>query len=253
MDENIAIVVPCYNEYTRLPKEDFIKFIKKSELCKIVFSDDGSTDKTIEVLEEIKSVAPDRVFINAIINNGGKAAAVRSGVLFCYNNDLEFDKIAFLDSDLATSLNECIRISKRIKRNIVFSFASRIQKIDNIIDRKLYRHIIGRVIATVISIILGMNVYDTQCGCKVFTRDLAVVIFKEKFISKWLFDVELFFRIKYLYKGKKMKKIAREIPLKSWIDKDESKVKFSYSLKLWLDLYRINKKYNKNKLSNDQQ
>ncbi len=132
-----------------------------------------------------------------------------------------------------------------LKNKLSFAFGSRIQKIDNEIDRKLYRHIIGRVIATMISIILGLNVYDTQCGCKIFTKDLGQAIFKEAFISKWLFDVELFFRIKYLFKGTEMKNIAREIPLKSWIDKDESKVKFSYSLKLWFDLYKINKKYKK--------
>ncbi len=245
MDGNIAIVVPCYNEYNRLPKNEYIKFLKETKLCKIVFSDDGSQDHTIKLLEEIRQTSPDRVFINRNEKNGGKAAAVRSGVLYCYDNNLEFEKIAFLDSDLATSLKECIKVSKRVKKKIVFAFASRIQKIDNRIDRKLYRHIIGRGIATMISIILGLNVYDTQCGCKIFTRDLGGVIFKDKFISKWLFDVEIFFRIKYLYKGKKMKKIAREVPLKSWIDKDESKVKFSYSLKLWYDLYKINKKYKK--------
>ena len=244
-DENIAIVIPCYNEYTRLPKSDFIEFLKETKLCKVVFSDDGSTDNTIKVLEDIKTIAPDRVFINVLKQNGGKAAAVRSGIQYCYDKNLEFHKIAFLDSDLATSLSECIRVSRRIEKDVVFAFASRIQKIDNRIDRKLYRHLIGRVIATIISIILGMNVYDTQCGCKVFTRELAQKIFTEGFISKWLFDVELFFRIKHLYKGKEIKKLAREIPLKAWIDKDESKVKFSYSLKLWLDLYRINKKYNK--------
>ncbi len=245
MDGNIAIVIPCYNEFNRLPKKDYVKFLNKTKHCKIVFSDDGSVDNTIQLLEEIKSVAPERVFINRVEKNGGKAGAVRSGVLYCYQNNLEFDKIAFLDSDLATSLQECVKISDRIKKQIVFAFGSRIQKIDNRIDRKLYRHIIGRVIATMISIILGLNVYDTQCGCKIFTKDLGQAIFKEAFISKWLFDVELFFRIKYLYEGTEMKTIAREVPLKSWIDKDESKVKFSYSLKLWFDLYKINKKYKK--------
>ncbi|GAF03679.1 hypothetical protein JCM21142_52358 [Saccharicrinis fermentans DSM 9555 = JCM 21142] len=91
---------------------------------------------------------------------------------------------------------------------------------------------------------MGVEVYDTQCGCKVFKRELAQVIFKEQFISKWLFDVELFFRIKRLYNADQMSKIAREIPLKAWVDKDDSKVKMTYFLKMWLDLYRINKLYN---------
>ncbi len=244
MDEKIAIVVPCYNEFERLPKDDFISFIKKYSECIIVFSDDGSTDNTIQVLNEIKSECPERVYINSLQKNAGKAAAVRKGILYCYENNLSFDKIAFLDSDLATSLKACLKVSKNIKKKVIFAFASRIQKIDNRIDRKLYRHLIGRGVATVISIILGLNVYDTQCGCKIFKRELAEEIFKEKFISKWLFDVELFFRIKHLHAGIEMSDIAREIPLKEWIDKDDSKVKFSYFLKMWHDLYRINKLYN---------
>jgi len=245
MDNNIAIVVPCYNEFNRLPKDEFVRFLQQTSVCKIVFSNDGSTDKTIQLLKEIQQVFPERVYINDIVQNGGKAKAVHSGVLYCFEQNIEFEKIAFLDSDLATSLEECLSISNQINNNVIFAFASRIQKIDNVIDRKLYRHLIGRIIATMISIILGIAVYDTQCGCKIFTRQLANDIFKDEFLSKWLFDVELFFRIKHKYGKDNIPNICREIPLQRWVDKDESKVKLSYSLKLWYDLYKINKKYNR--------
>ncbi|VAW26031.1 hypothetical protein MNBD_BACTEROID04-442 [hydrothermal vent metagenome] len=40
-----------------------------------------------------------------------------------------------------------------------------------------------------------------------------------------------------------MNKICREVPLKSWIDYDDSKVKMTYFFKLWIDLYHIQKHY----------
>ena len=40
-----------------------------------------------------------------------------------------------------------------------------------------------------------------------------------------------------------MCEISTEVPLKSWIDYDDSKVKMTYFFKLWLDLYTIKKAY----------
>ncbi len=240
----LIIIIPCYNEFSRIQKDRFINFLGEDNDCKVVFSDDGSTDNTIQVLKEIQSAAPCKVFINRLEENAGKAEAVRDGVLYCRRNDLESDKIAYLDADLATSLEECLSISNLIDGNVVFTFGSRIAKIDNNIKRKRYRHLIGRVIATFISMMLGVTVYDTQCGCKVLERELAYVVFKDRFISKWLFDVEIFYRIIVLYGRDKLKLIAREVPLKSWIDAADSKVSFSYSLKIWIDMYNIYRQYN---------
>jgi len=92
---------------------------------------------------------------------------------------------------------------------------------------------------------LDIKVYDTQCGCKVFTREISIRLFKNEFISKWLFDVELFFRMIILFGKERAIQKMYEVPLKSWIEKGNSKVKPSYFFKLWLDLYEIRKKYKK--------
>jgi len=244
---SLAIVVPCYNEFNRLPKANFINFLSKHKDCTIIFSNDGSTDNTNQLLKEIRNTAPEQVFINNLIQNRGKAQAIREGILFCSLNKIEFDRIAYLDADLSTSLEECLRISKEVKESVIFAFGSRISKIDNTITRKLYRHLIGRFTATIISNLLGIAVYDTQCGCKVFTHSLANQIFKEEFISKWLFDVEIFFRIIQLNGREKMRLNSREIPLQAWIDTDGSKVSFTYFFRMWKDLFFIYKRYNEKK------
>ncbi len=159
------------------------------------------------------------------------------------SDNFKYKKIAYLDADLATSLEECLDISKLVEGKTVFAFGSRIMKLDSNIKRKKYRFLIGRVIATFISKQLKLDVYDTQCGCKIFSSELSKKIFTEKFISKWLFDVELFHRIIKLYGHSKIPKICKEVPLKEWIDFDDSKVKMTYFFKLWLDLYQIKKNY----------
>jgi len=240
----LCIVIPCFNEEKRLDINRFQSFLKAQPSILICFVNDGSTDKTFDILKAIKNKYANNVEVFETPKNGGKAEAVRLGVLHC-NANYNFEKIAYLDADLATSLEECVEISKLVKNETLFAFGSRIKKIDTNIDRKGYRFLIGRFIATLISRQLNLPVYDTQCGCKIIETKLSKKLFNKKFISKWLFDVELFHRISEIYGIDGIKKISKEVPLKSWVDIGESKVQFSYFFKLWYDLFSIKKAYKK--------
>ncbi|MDG2431687.1 glycosyltransferase, partial [Flavobacterium sp.] len=205
-------------------------------------------DKTLAVLNEIKHDFSCQIHIVSLLKNSGKAEAVRQGIHYC-NQNFSHQFIGYLDADLATTLEEFIAVSDNLTNDVVFCFGSRIRKIGSTIERENSRFLIGRIIATFISHILDLKVYDTQCGCKVFTKEIAIAIFKKEFISKWLFDVELFFRMKLLYGKQKALTKMYEVPLKSWIEKGNSKVKPTYFFKLWLDLYNISKQYKKQKNS----
>ncbi|MFH4967280.1 glycosyltransferase [Gaetbulibacter sp. M240] len=244
MIEPLLIIIPCYNEYNKLDVDAYLHFLNENKGCNILFSNDGSTDGTLNLLQSIRNKFPERVSIFSKKVNQGKAEAVRSAVKHSFNTDEAYEKIAYLDADLSVSLEECIAISEYVKGNILVAFGSRIKKIDTNIERKKYRHYIGRVIATAISYIIKIPIYDTQCGCKVFEAGLAKTIFEEKFISKWLFDVELFCRIIETYSRSKILKVSREIPLKRWKDTNESKVKLTYFFRIWIDLLKINNRYN---------
>jgi glycosyltransferase involved in cell wall biosynthesis len=239
----MKIIIPCYNEYQKIDKIKYIQFLQNQKDVSIVFSEDGSTDGTLKTLKEIQQACTSQVHICISTQNNGKAEAIRKAVLFCYDEGLEFNKIAYLDADLSVSLEECYSISRLINKDILFAFGSRISKVDNTITRSQFRHLSGRFVATMISNLLGIAVYDTQCGCKVFDARLAKTVFADAFISRWLFDVEILFRIIKLYSRKELKNMALEIPLQSWIDAGDSKVKLSYFIKMWYDLYLIKKQY----------
>ena len=116
-------------------------------------------------------------------------------------------------------------------------------KTDNQIERKWYRFLIGRVVATAISTLLGISVYDTQCGCKIFAHDLVKLAFKDSFSSRWLFDVEIFFPSYSGFWKRGYDRFFKEVPLDQWIDTEDSRVKFTYMFRLWVDLATIYFRY----------
>ncbi len=241
-DINICVVIPCYNEEKGLLLDEYSSFIEKHHNVLLCFVNDGSTDNTLKILARFKKKYSQKVEIVSYGKNKGKAEAVRLGILYC-NDKYEHKYIAYLDADLSTSLQECVSLTRYFDDNIEFVFGSRIAKIGSVIDRKKSRFLIGRIIATFISNILELMVYDTQCGCKLFTKKLSKHIFADCFISKWLFDVEIFFRIFELYGKENSLQKMIEIPLSKWIHWRNSKVKVTYFFNFWLDMYNIRNKY----------
>lgn len=241
---DLVIVIPSYNESKSLRKKKFFNFLKKHKNVAICFVNDGSTDNTLEILNAYQTELPSQIYVFNCIENQGKAGATLMGMNYCATH-LDFTKIAYLDADLATTLKECYRISKKLKGRLSFVFGSRVKKLGSKIVRSPFRFFTGRVIATFISNILNLGVYDTQCGVKVFTKELSIQVFDKPFISKWLFDVEIFFRILLIHGRENSIFKMKEIPLKRWVDKGDSKVKMSYFFKLWIDLLKINKAYKK--------
>jgi dolichyl-phosphate beta-glucosyltransferase len=111
------------------------------------------------------------------------------------------------------------------------------------IRRNLLRHWISRVIATIICKVLDEPVYDTQCGAKLFSWPVASGLFKERFLSKWLFDVEILARHKKASGETAFRTTVIETPVSRWTEKKESKLRYSHILRILLDLYRINNYY----------
>lgn len=241
---NTYIIIPCYNEEKGISNNEYSNFLKNNPEASICFVNDGSTDTTLEILNVLKSKHETQIHILSLEKNSGKAEAVRIGMNYC-NLNFQHQYIGYLDADLATTLEEFIDLRNYIREEVVFCFGSRIRKIGSTIERENSRFLIGRVVATFISNILDIKVYDTQCGSKLFTKEISEKLFEKEFISKWLFDVELFYRMINLFGKEKAIEKMHEVPLKLWVEKGDSKVKMSYFFKLWFDLFEINRKYKK--------
>lgn len=236
------IIIPCYNEEKRLQRDQFVAFIKAHNQYHFLFVNDGSSDKTVLLLETIKKESPSQVDILDLKQNVGKAEAIRQGMLASV--DMKFDYLAYFDADLATPLEEIPRLLSYVQHSPepYLIMGSRIKLLGSTnIQRKLRRHYIGRVFATIVSNMLSLPIYDTQCGAKLIKREEVFELFDTKFLSKWLFDVELLFRLINIRKDASTRIV--EVPLKKWEDVAGSKIAFSYFLKAPIDLIRIYLRY----------
>ncbi len=239
---NLCIIVPCFNEANRIPLNDFGIFLSNFPKVSIHFVDDGSTDTTEYILFSFQKKHPQQVKIIKTTQNLGKGNAVFWGMSKALENK-DFDTLAFLDADLSASPEECLYLAQKINPSIQYIFGSRIKKMDNLIERRFFRFFIGRIVATAISKVLNIAVYDTQCGCKIFNRTTAKVAFNTPFISDWLFDVEIFFRLKNYFGTSDFIAMSSEIPLKKWKDRGNSKIAWTYGFKMWIDLINIMRTY----------
>jgi len=236
-----GIIVPCYNEADRLKFDEFKTFLNENPNYLICFVNDGSKDETLNQLINFK-MSHNNVIIHNLPQNCGKAEAVRQGV----SKILEIDSIqnvGFLDADLATGFDDYKRLVSTMKfGNLEMVFGSRKMKGGEEIERSLFRKLASLLVGMMIKVIVGMPIQDTQCGAKVFTQRLARQIFKNPFQSRWLFDVEIFIRVKNIFKNKAMKKI-KEIALNNWEEVDGSKITLKDSLKFPVQLFEIGYDY----------
>ena len=240
-----GLIIPCYNEEKRLNVQAFIDFINCDNEYHLCFVNDGSKDKTVKVLREIQQVNPTKVSIVDIKKNAGKAAAVRAGARYLYSKG-NIQYIGFIDADLSTDFEDFGELLKTLKTNneLSFVFGSRAKNASEAIEKDKIRGIISKVINLLIVLILGLSISDTQCGAKVFRAALVPVMFEKNFFSRWLFDVEMFIRLKrHLGKAEVVKSIYEQ-PLKRWVHMDDSKLGLKDSLEIPYRLLSIWYNYN---------
>ncbi len=239
---DLLVVVPCYNEAKRLPTQQFFDYAAQNQWVSFLFVNDGSTDDTLLLLQNMHRQNGQIHFLD-LEKNGGKAAAVRQGMLYAAEK-FSSNYIAFWDADLATPLSEMAPMLEAMKHgnyNVVTGM--RLRRLGAKVKRKNSRHYLGRVFATTASNLLNLPVYDTQCGAKIYKTAIVTTLFNESFITKWLFDIELLARyIAHLGHEDAVRKIY-EYPLYSWCDVDGSRLKATDFLKAPLELLKIKRKY----------
>lgn len=240
--EKICMVVPCYNEAQRLKVDAFRDFLREQDDIDFCFVNDGSTDNTSEVLRHAVECVPERLLMVDNADNRGKAEAVRCGMLHVTSLG-RYDMIGFLDADLATPLEEIRLLSDMMVRRpeLHVTMGARLKRLGANVQRKAYRHYMGRVFATAVSLLFRMPVYDSQCGAKLFRAALVPELFREPFSSRWLFDVEILLRLRKLYPD--YENVVCEVPLYVWIEQGDSRIRLSHLLKMPGELLQIYRRY----------
>lgn len=230
-----------------MPVEAFVHYLRSTGSTRFLFVDDGSTDSTPQLLGDICDRSGGRAAILRCARNGGKAEAVRVGLIETLRQgDTRY--AGYWDADLATPLDAAERFACVLDEqpDIEMVFGSRVKLLGRHVERNAIRHYLGRVFATAASLALAMPIYDTQCGAKLFRTGPALqAIVARPFLSKWVFDVEVIARYHKLYlrESKVLEHAIYEYPLEFWHDVAGSKVRPADFAHAFIDLLRIRLRY----------
>ena len=157
----------------------------------IIVVDDGSSDATLTILSEMESRYPGlRVLRNG--SNQGKGSAVRKGVLASKG-----DFILCTDADLAYSIEDVESFCQTVQGGCDAAIGSRVHQGSLYSMHARYfpyifqRHLIGRIFITIVNLMFGLTISDTQCGFKVFRAEAARDIFSRIRMKDFSYDVEV--------------------------------------------------------------
>jgi len=231
MNPEISIVIPAFNEARRLPDylESWLELLpQKFRSFEIIIVDDGSTDDLFAVLAEHPAFG--KVLRVLRQTNQGKGAAVKRGMLSARGH-----LRLFADADGATPAAEISALLNEYDESRApIVIGSRLAKAGKTeIKRKWFRHYLGRIFTTLVSAVADLDVYDSQCGFKLFSARAAEKVFSHLEDPGWAFDIEL------LLWAKKFNFPIVEVAV-NWRDVPGSKIKiFKDGLKMIVAVFRI--------------
>jgi glycosyltransferase involved in cell wall biosynthesis len=244
--QRTVLVVPAYNEAARLDTNAFLRACASEPKLGFLFVDDGSTDDTDSLLRDLERSAPDRISVLQLTKNQGKAEAVRRGMSSAFGRDPAI--VGYFDADLATPLGEASKMAALFENpNVQAVLGSRVALLGRQVIRSHARHYLGRVFASSASLVLGLSVYDTQCGAKLFRNTQAVRrVFASPFLVDWSFDVEVLARLSVLSEHGQVAPLDEcvvEFPLDEWRDVRGTKLTAFGAGRAGLDLFRVLARY----------
>jgi dolichyl-phosphate beta-glucosyltransferase len=200
-----SIIIPAYNEFARLGStlDGVLDYVSRQQWdAEIIVVNDGSRDHTADLVREYATNHPClRLLENP--GNRGKGFSVRNGML-----NASGELLLFSDADLSSPIEEAPKLFAAIHSGADVAIGSRWVRPELQTQRQsLLRQFYGRAFNVALRILLGLNLKDTQCGFKAFTRDAALMIFPQQQIERWGFDPEL------LFLARKLKMKIAEVPV----------------------------------------
>lgn len=216
----VSVVIPAYNEEDRLPgtlqrlRELSDRGELKAEICEVLVIDDGSRDRTREVVESGRDQWP-LLRLCSLQENRGKGAAVKRGLI-----EARGDWILVADADMATPWEE-------LNKLLVYSDSADLimgsrALADSLIEVRQHwiRQTMGKIFNRIMRFFIGLPYKDTQCGFKLVRNE---EVFRTKIlpllsVERFAWDVELILFME------KFRLRVREVPIR-WQHKESSRVR----------------------------
>ncbi len=231
MTPDLSVVVPAYNEERRLPVTlaAVVPWLKSCQRSfELILVDDGSRDRTLEVMREWESRHPEIRVISQTPNRG-KGRALASGV------EASSGRLVLVsDADFSTPITEIGKLEAVIGEGADVAIGSRARRGASIESAQpLYRVLMGKTFNLMVQALVLPGVWDTQCGFKLFRGDVARDLFAALRTDGFGYDVDV------LYRARRRGLRIREVPVR-WINSPETKVHaVKDSLRMLGDIIRV--------------
>jgi glycosyltransferase involved in cell wall biosynthesis len=223
------IVIPAYNEAARLPRllEELAGYLARDAQTtdldvQFCVMDDGSRQEQFAAEERLTREAGlgHAVRLVRLEANRGKGGAIRAGLEMGLAEG--FDYLGFFDADCAVPVQELHRalmylVTSHRDAGVTGVVGSRIRMLGRQVQRNPLRHYLGRVFATFVSSWFSQDVYDTQCGLKIFEREALRRHVQIPDDERWVWDTQLL--LSMLHAGERI----HELPV-DWREMGHSNV-----------------------------
>jgi dolichyl-phosphate beta-glucosyltransferase len=187
---SVSVILPVYNEASCIAQtiDQVVAFAAVHPEYQFIFVNDGSSDRTLEILErKLSQVQVHQIQLVSYRINRGKGYAVKAGM-----ESSGGDYVCFLDSDLAYSLAYLERLVATLK-HLDMAIGSRQLIPDSTGRVRFSRRVAGSLFNLLSRKMLGLNYRDMQAGIKGFRRLAAKHLFERQTIWRFCFDVELIY------------------------------------------------------------
>ncbi len=228
----LSIIVPAYNEETLIIStldglQSYLS--KRPEQYEIIVVDDGSQDKTPELVRQWQ--ACNEVGLRLLVNpqNMGKGYSIRRGVL-----ESRGQFIIFIDADLPYRLEAIEKFLQALRNGCDLAVGSRVLPGSQVKGVPVLRFISGQIFSLMVQTVLFAGLPDTQCGFKSFKADAAREIFRRLTVNGFGFDVEM------LFVARKRKLTIRPVAVQMIDHRHRSRVRLLVdSFKMFANLFMV--------------
>ena len=230
----LSVAITALNEAERLPGslEHVIPYLAASgRTYEVVVNDDGSTDRTVAVVQDYMKRFPGKVRLVRAPGNQGKGAGVRRAVLACRG-----ERVLFSDADFSTPIEELPRLQEQLDKGFDIAISSRVQPdgSDMRVSQPVYRRLFGMLFHRLRDPLIVRGIKDTQNGFKLFKGTVAQELFTDTRLSSIIFDVEV------LYLAQRRGYRIAEVPVQ-WTNAGGSRMRVTarHAAQVFYDLLRI--------------
>ncbi len=223
----LSVIIPAYNEEKRIARTllsvgEYLR--KQSYDYEILVVNDGSKDKTAEIVLRLKNQIANLKLIDNKENHG-KGWAVRQGML-----SAQGEVRLFMDADNSTNIDQIVKFLPYFQEGYDTVVAKRIV----VVKQPWIRELLGWVFRLIVHVLVPLGVSDSQAGFKAFSKKSAEAVFAKQTIFRWAFDVEILAIVK------KMSFKVKEVPI-VWANDTQSHVKIGGMVKMFFEVLQVRK------------